>query len=84
MIRGHAVDRVSGADLGNRALVAVYAAVMPDLQEQGAIAEPVAALDTFGAADAERLVDGVFVVRVFDVGAFDRRGRALAVFRRGV
>src|SRR5512146_2013247 len=48
----HAAERVTGADFGDGALVAVYAAVVADLQEERAVAEPDAALDAFGAADA--------------------------------
>ena len=84
MIGRHAAEGVAGADLGDRAFVAVHAAVVPHLQEERAVAEAVAALDTLGAADAELLVNRVFVIGVLDVGALDGRRRAEAVLRAGV
>ena len=84
LVRGHPAEGVAGADFGDRAFVAVQAAVMPHLQEERAIAETVAALDAFGAADAKLLVNGVFVIRVLDVGALDGGGGAEAILRAGV
>ena len=70
----HAAERVSGAGAGDGALVAMDAAVMADLEEERAVAETVAALDALRAADAELLVNCVFVIRVFDKSAFDGGG----------
>ena len=40
--------------------------VVADLQLEGAVAEGAAALDAFSAADAQRLIEGVFVIGVFN------------------
>jgi hypothetical protein len=77
-------EGVAGTDFGDRALVAVNAAVMPHLKEKGAVAEAVAALDALGAADAELLINRILVIGVLDVGAFDGGSGAEAVFRAGV
>ena len=84
LVGRHAAEGVAGADLGDGAFVAVHAAVVPHLQEERAVAEAVAALDALGAADAEPLVNRVFVIGVLDVGALDGGGGAEAVLRAGV
>jgi hypothetical protein len=80
----HAAEGVAGADFGDRALIAVNAAVMPHLKEERAVAEAVAALNALGAADAELLIYRIFVIGVLDVGAFDGGCGAEAVLRAGV
>lgn len=77
----HAAERVARADFGNGAFVAIDAAVVADLKKERAVAEPVAALDAFGAPDAQLLVDRVFVIGVFDIAPLDGRSRAQTVFR---
>ncbi len=66
---------------GNRTLIAVDAAVVPDLQEQRAVTKGIAAFDAFAASVAKGLVDLVFVVRIFDVFTQDRAGGTGLVFR---
>ena len=80
MGRRHPPERIARADLRDSALVAVYAAVVADLEEEGAVAEPVAAFDALGAADAEFFVYGVFVIRILDKAAPDSAGGAELVF----
>jgi hypothetical protein len=82
MIHRHAAEGLAGTGAGDGALVAVEAAIMADLQEKRAVAEAVAALDTFGATDAKLFVNTILIIRVFDVGALDGGGRAKLVFRR--
>ena len=84
LIGRHPAEGVAGANLGNGAFVAVDAAVVPHLQEERAVAETVTALDAFGAANAQPLVNGVFVVGILDVSPLDGGGGALAVLRAGV
>jgi len=79
----HSLDRVSGAGAGDGTLVAVDTMVVSDLQMERAVAEHRAALHAFGATDAERFVDRVFVVWVFDELPLDRAGRAELVFSGG-
>ena len=55
---------------------------MADLEEQGAVAEAVAALHAFGAADAEFFVNTILIIRVLDIRALDRCRRAELVLRR--
>lgn len=80
----YAAEGVPGADFGDRALVAVQATIVPHLQEQRAIAKSVAALDAFGATNAQPLVNSIFVIGVFDVSPFDGRGGTLAIFRASI
>ena len=80
LARGYAAEGVGRTGAGDGALVAMHAAVVADLQEQRTVAEAVAALDAFGATDAKILVDRVFVIRIFDEGAFDGDGRAKLIF----
>ena len=83
MSDGHAAERVAGTGARDGAFVAADAAVVADLQEEGAVAETVAAFDALGAADAQLFVNRVFVIRVFDEGALDGTGRTELIFRRG-
>ena len=83
LARGDAAEGVGRAGAGNGALVAMHAAVMADLQEERAVAETITAFDAFGAPDAERLVNRVFVIGVFDERAFDSGGGAELIFSRG-
>src|ERR1051326_2880608 len=53
---------------------------MPHLQEEGAIAKTVAALDAFGAPDTQSLVDGVLKVGILDKGPFNSRSWAQTIF----
>jgi len=76
LARGHATESVARTGAGDGALIAMDAAVVTDLQEERAVSKTVAALDTFRAADAQLLVNGVFVVGVFDERAFDGGGGA--------
>ena len=75
----HATESVSRTDLGDRALVAVHATVVPHLKEERAISEPVAALDALRAADAQLFVNGVFVIGIVNVGPLNGCGRTEAV-----
>src|ERR1019366_1911051 len=84
VIGWHPAEGVTGADLGDGALIAIHTAVVPHLQEKRAVAEAITALDTLGAADTQPLVDRVFVIGVFDIGALDCGGGAQAVLRAGV
>jgi hypothetical protein len=52
------------------------------LQGERPITERVTSLDTLAAAVAEFLIDCVFIVRVFDEGAFDGAGGTKLIFRR--
>jgi len=81
---GDAAKGITGTDFRDRAFVAVNAAIMADLQEKRAVAESVAAFDTFGATDAELLVNGVLIVRIVDVGPLDGRGGAQTILSAGV
>ena len=78
-VRRHSHESVSRAHFRNRAFVAIHAAVVPNLQEQGTVPEPGAAFHAFGAAAAEGLVARVSVLGILDVGAPDRRGRTQAI-----
>src|SRR5262249_19675398 len=66
------------------AFIAVYTTVVAHLQKKRAVPEPVAALDAFGAADAQMLIDRVFIVRVFNERSLDRCGGTEAIFGAGV
>ena len=79
----HALDCVGGTSAGDGTLVAVDTAVVPDLQMQRAVAEHRAAFYTLCATDAERFINRVFVVRVFDELPLDCTGRAELVFSGG-
>ena len=83
MAHRHAAEGVPRAGAGDGALVAVDAAVVPDLEEERAVAETDASLDALSAADAEMLFNGVLVVGVFDVGALDGGGGAKLVLGGG-
>lgn len=84
LVRRDAAEGAGGADAGDRAFVAVHAAVVPHLEKDRAVAELGAALDADGAANAAILVDAVFVEGVFDESAFDGTDGAELVLRRGV
>ena len=84
LVGRHAAERLRGAGHGDRALVAVLAAVVPHLQVERAVAEGVAALHALAAADAQPLVDRVLEVRVFDERPPDGPGRAKLVLGAGV
>jgi len=77
------LDGLCRACRGDRALIAVDAAIMADLQEQGPVAELVTSESTLRAARAGLLVDGNLVVGVLDRAATNRVVRAAAVFRGG-
>jgi len=79
----HALDCVGGTGAGDGTLVAVHALGVSDLQMERAVAEHCATFHTFSATDAERLVNRVFVVRVFDELPFDRAGGAELIFGSG-
>ena len=83
LARGHAAEGLGRTGARYGAFVAMHATVVADLEEQRAVAETIATLDTLRAADAERLVNLVFVIRIFDERAFDRSGRAKLVFGGG-
>ena len=76
--------RVSRAHLRNRAVVAVDASIMTNLQEQRTISEAVAALNTLCATNTKPLIDHVFVVRILDKSSLDGGCGAQLVFRSGV
>jgi hypothetical protein len=67
-------EGVRGAGRGDGALVAVEAAVMADLEDEGAVAVILAALDADAAGDALGLVNEVLVVGVLDEAAPDGAG----------
>ena len=69
---------------GNRALIAVQAAVMAHLQKQRPIAEIRTALDTFPAGDAKLLINAVFKIRILDKSALDRTYRTTQIFSSGI
>ena len=83
LARGHAAEGLGRTGARYGAFVAMHATVVADLEEQRAVAETIATLDTLRAADAERLVNLVFVIRIFDERAFDRGSRAKLVFGGG-
>jgi len=83
-IHAHFDKRLRRADACDAALVAVFAQAVPYLQKERTVAEGLAALDAFAAADALVFIDGVFKVRVFDVPAKDRVGRTTQIFSRRV
>jgi len=80
----HAAEGVPRAGFRDGAFVAVETAVVANLEEKGAVAEAVASLGASGATDAKLLIDGVFVIRVLDEGAFDGGGGTGAVLGAGV
>jgi hypothetical protein len=57
---------------------------MPRLQVQRSVSERVAPLNAFAASHAQLLIDGVFEIRIFDVGALDRSRGAELAFRSRV
>ena len=81
MLERHTSEGVAGADLGNRALIAIDTAVVAHLQKHGAVAKSIAPLYAFSAANAQMLVDHVFVIRIFDICPLDCCRRAQLVFR---
>jgi len=68
----HTGDGLRGTDLRNAAGVAVDTPVMADLKIERSIAEIGAALDAKSASRAERLIDVILEIRIFDEGADDR------------
>jgi hypothetical protein len=80
MIRGNAPERVAWANLCDGAFVAVYAPIMTHLQEQRAVAKPIATFHAFCASNAEALVDRVFVIRILHERPLDRSSGAQLVF----
>jgi len=80
LARGHASKCIPGANLRDGAFIAIDASVVAHLEEKGAVTKPVAALDAFGATDAEPLINDVFVIGVFDEGALDCGGRTKLIF----
>jgi hypothetical protein len=48
---------------------------MPHLQVERSIAESIAPFDAFGAANAQRFIDGVLVIRILDKRALDSGSR---------
>ena len=80
----HAAKGIPGADLGYSAFVAVQASIMTHLQEERAIAKPIAPFDALRAADAKTLVDCVFIVGVLNIGALDGGGGTQAIFCPGI
>jgi hypothetical protein len=83
MRRRHTTESISRTDFGYRALVTVHAAIVTHLEKERSIAEPVATLDAFGAANAQVLINGVLVIRVFDIGPLDGGCRAETVLSAG-
>ncbi len=84
MIHRHTAEGVAGTHFGNGAFIAVQTAIVAHLHEERPIAEAIAAFDTFGAPDAQSLVDHVFEIGVFHERSFDRGGRAQLIFGAGV
>jgi hypothetical protein len=80
----HPTEGVARTNFGDRALVAVYTAIMPHLEKERPVAEPIAALDAFGASDAQAFIDGVLVIGIFDERALNRGGRAQTILRAGI
>jgi len=74
LLSGDSPESVAGANSGNGAFVAVQATIVAHLEIEGTVAEPIAALDAFGATDAELRIDDVLIVRIFDERALDGRG----------
>ena len=81
--RRHAAEGIRWTSAGNGAFVAMDAAVVTDLQEERAVAETIASLDAFCAADAKALINRVFVIRVFDERALNGGGRAKLILGGG-
>jgi hypothetical protein len=84
MFSGYAPEGISWTNLRNRALVAVHAAIVADLEEQGPVPEPVASFNALRASDAKPLLYGVFVIGILDKAAFDSGSRAELVFSAGI
>jgi len=82
--RRNAMNRIRGAGASDGTFIAVNAAVMPDLEMERAIAEHRATFHTFTATDAERFVNRVFVIWVFDKLPFDCAGGAELIFSGGI
>lgn len=80
----HAFDGLGRAGPGDGAIVAVDAAVMAYLEEEGTVAKKDASFDTFRAADAQFFVNGVLVIRVLQGCPFNGSCRAKLVFSAGV
>jgi hypothetical protein len=53
---------------------------VPHLEVERSVTETIAAFNAFGATDAQRLINGVFVIRIFDKGPLDRRRRTQLIF----
>jgi hypothetical protein len=81
---GHATESVAGASLSDGAFVTIDTTIVAHLEKKGAIAESVTAFHALGAPDAKPLVDGVFIIRIFDERAFDGCGWAQTVLRASV
>src|SRR5581483_1058279 len=83
MPRCDTAERIARTRARNRALIAMQAPIMADLQKQRAIAKVVAPLHAFGATNAQSFVDYVLVIRVFDKAPFDGRRGTKLILRGG-
>ncbi len=83
LFRGDSGNRVGGALGCDRALVALDAQLLVDLEEEGAVAVIGAALDASGTSDAQIGIDDVLVVIIFDPFTNESGGGAEEVFGGG-
>lgn len=84
IVSGNALKGMRGTLDRNGALVAVEATIMPDLQVERAIAKLNAATDALAAADAERLINRIFVIRILQSLSLDSTCWAKLVLSAGV
>jgi len=76
----HTYEGLCWTGFRDAAGVAVLAAIMPDLQVEGAVAKIGAAFHAESATGAQRLRDGVFEIGGFNEFTLDRSCRADLVF----
>lgn len=79
-----AAKSIAGANFGNGALVAVDTSIVAHLEKQRTVAEAITAFNAFGAPNAQPLVDGVFVVRIFHERALDGGSGTETILRAGI
>lgn len=78
----HTHEGMRRTRLGNTALIAIQATIMPHLQEQGSVAECAASLHAQGATHATRFLNVVFKIRILNVGSPNRIGRTKLILCR--
>src|SRR5690242_2451168 len=75
---------IGRADFRDGAFVAIHATVVAHLKEERSIAKSITTFDTFGAADAQLFINGVFVIWIFDKAAPNGSRGTELVLRAGV